>query len=74
MFLITFLTLRKPSMYAIGLTDKPQPVHRLKHCYKCDTTKPPEGGIDMGHKWMCQACWIFKTTGGQLKQYNKRLV
>jgi hypothetical protein len=57
-------------MYPIAIGHKQQPAHRLKLCYKCDTTKPPEGGIDLGHKWMCQSCWISKTTGGQLKQYS----
>jgi hypothetical protein len=39
------------------------PVHRYKCCNACDKDKPPEGGIDMGHKWICQACWIAKKTG-----------
>jgi len=57
-------------MYPLGFAHKQQPLHKLKLCYKCDTTKPPEGGIDLGHKWMCQPCWILRTTGGQLKQYR----
>jgi len=39
------------------------PVHKYKCCNACDKSKPPEGGIDMGHKWICQACWIAKNTG-----------
>ena len=42
--------------------------HKFKLCTKCDTPKPPEGGIDMGHKWMCQSCWLKRTTGMHLKQ------
>lgn len=42
--------------------------NRFKHCTKCDTDKPPEGGIDMGHKWNCQSCWLKRITGVHLKQ------
>jgi hypothetical protein len=58
-------------MYAIALGHKPQPVHKLKLCHKCDSNKPPEGGLDLGQKWICQSCWILRTTGSQLKQYKK---
>jgi len=42
--------------------------HRFKLCSKCDTDKPPEGGIENGKKWMCQSCWLKKITGVHLKQ------
>ena len=42
--------------------------HRFKLCTKCDTSKPPEGGIENGQKWICQSCWLKKTTIGNLKQ------
>jgi len=42
--------------------------HKFKLCAKCDTDKPPEGGIEIGHKWMCQSCWLKKITGVHLKQ------
>jgi hypothetical protein len=41
---------------------------KFKFCNKCETMKPPEGGLDMGHKWMCQSCWLKRTTGMHLKQ------
>ena len=56
-------------MYPLGLNGN-QPVHRLRICNKCDETKPPEGGVDMGHKWICQACWIMRLTGKHLRQYQ----
>ena len=55
-------------MHAITLGDSQQPVHKLKLCNRCNETKPPEGGVDMGQKWLCQGCWLFKTTGRNLKQ------
>jgi hypothetical protein len=42
--------------------------NKFKLCSKCETTKPPEGGIDMGHKWICQPCWNKRITGSNLKQ------
>ena len=54
-------------MYPIGLGGN-QPVHKLQTCNKCYETKPPEGGIDMGHKWICQACWILRATGRHQRQ------
>lgn len=42
--------------------------NKFKHCIKCDTVKPPEGGIEMGHKWHCQSCWLKRITGVHLKQ------
>jgi len=42
--------------------------HKFKLCTRCDTSKPPEGGIDMGHKWICQTCWNRKVTVSNLKQ------
>lgn len=42
--------------------------NKFKFCDKCDEMKPPEGGIEMGPKWYCQACWNRKITGKNLKQ------
>lgn len=42
--------------------------HKFKFCSQCDTEKPPEGGIDMGKKWNCQACWVKRITAVHLKQ------
>jgi hypothetical protein len=54
-------------MYPIELGGN-QPVHKLRNCNKCDVIKPPEGGIDMGHKWICQSCWIARLTGKHLRE------
>ena len=58
-------------MYPIGLGGN-QPSHKLRNCNKCDEIKPPEGGIDMGHKWICQTCWIMRLTGKHLRQNNDK--
>lgn len=42
--------------------------NKFKLCTKCETSKPPEGGIEMGAKWICQVCWNKKITGKNLKQ------
>lgn len=42
--------------------------HKFKLCTKCKSEKPPEGGIEMGHKWICQSCWLKRITGVHLKQ------
>lgn len=47
----------------IQLKAAARPVHQLKLCAKCETKKPPEGGIDMGRgRWVCAACWTHKAT------------
>ena len=38
-------------------------MHKFKICAKCQTDKPPEGGIDIGHKWHCQSCWVKQSIG-----------
>jgi hypothetical protein len=48
-----------------------QQLHPFKSCDKCEQKKPPEGGITMGQKWICQACWIIRTTGRYLRQNRK---
>ena len=45
--------------------------HKFKLCTKCETAKPPEGGIEMGIKWICQACWNKRITGKNLQQNRK---
>jgi hypothetical protein len=42
--------------------------HKFKLCTKCDISKPPEGGIEMGIKWICQQCWNKRITGKYLRQ------
>lgn len=54
-------------MHSIDIGSK-QPLHQLKLCNKCNVSKPPEGGVNMGAKWYCQRCWINKKTGHYLKQ------
>jgi hypothetical protein len=56
-------------MTPLGLNGN-QPVHKLRCCNKCDEVKPPEGGIDMGHKWICQSCWIAKKIGRHQRSTN----
>jgi hypothetical protein len=41
--------------------------NKFKLCTKCKTSKPPEGGIEMGTKWICQSCWNKRITGKSLK-------
>jgi hypothetical protein len=43
-------------------------INKFKLCTKCETSKPPEGGIEMGAKWICQLCWNKKITGKNLQQ------
>jgi len=56
-------------MTPLGLNGN-QPVHKLRSCNNCDGIKPPEGGIDMGHKWICQACWLSKKIGKHQRDKN----
>lgn len=36
----------------------PLPAHQFKLCSKCNESRPPEGGIDLGPgKWHCAMCW-----------------
>ena len=51
---------------------EPRHLHPFKICNKCDEQKPPEGGIDMGHKWICQPCWIMRLTGKHLRQNSAK--
>ena len=33
--------------------------HQFKYCDKCETMKPPEGGIQMKPgRWLCANCWL----------------
>lgn len=54
-------------MHPIDIGSK-QPRHQLKVCYYCECEKPPEGGIAINEKWLCQPCWHKKVTGQNLKQ------
>jgi formylmethanofuran dehydrogenase subunit E len=34
------------------------PVHKLKHCAKCESERVPEGGIYLSPtRWVCAVCW-----------------
>ena len=46
--------------------------NKFKLCTKCDTSKPPEGGIDMGSKWNCQSCWTKRITYKNLNTKGKK--
>jgi hypothetical protein len=36
-----------------------QRAQTLRHCDKCETKKPPEGGIEMRPgRWLCASCWL----------------
>lgn len=48
-----------------------QAVHKFKLCNKCEKERAPEGGVEMGSKWMCATCWIRRSTVSSLKQ-NRR--
>lgn len=40
-----------------------QPLHQHKLCNKCESMKPPEGGIQMSpNKWHCARCWTKRVT------------
>jgi len=40
----------------------------LRLCDKCETKKPPEGGIQMGHgRWYCASCWMKRVHKEQSK-------
>jgi hypothetical protein len=47
------------------------PIHQLKFCNNCQTEKPPEGGVQVNAKWLCQLCWTRKITGQNLNK-NRR--
>ena len=46
--------------------------NKFKFCAKCETMKPPEGGIDMGSKWNCQSCWTKRITYKNLNTKGKK--
>jgi len=46
--------------------------NKFKLCAKCETMKPPEGGIDMGSKWNCQSCWTKRITFKNLNTKGKK--
>lgn len=46
-----------------------QPVHQHKMCSKCESMRPPEGGINMSPtKWICAVCWTKRATTRNLLQ------
>jgi hypothetical protein len=47
-----------------------QQVHQHKMCSKCESIRPPEGGIHMSSaKWICAMCWTKRTTVNKLLQH-----
>lgn len=30
----------------------------LRTCSGCPYPQPPEGGVDVGSRWVCAGCWI----------------
>lgn len=44
--------------HALSLPGAVKGVHPLKPCSRCQRLATPEGGIDMGPRWICAACWI----------------
>jgi len=67
LYLHTHLITSKTMMPPIDL-GATHSANKFKFCFMCDTTKPPEGGIEIGTKWNCQACWLKRITGSNLKQ------
>ncbi len=44
-------------------TPAKQLAHQYKLCSKCETMKPPEGGVEMGPgRWRCASCWTVRAT------------
>lgn len=49
-------------MRQIALNGSSRNVQPLRLCDKCETKKPPEGGVQMGlGRWYCAPCWVKKT-------------
>lgn len=44
-------------------TPAPQPLHKFRQCSKCNTDRPPEGGVQMNPtRWVCANCWTLRAT------------
>lgn len=51
----------------IGNSNK-QPTHPPKTCSKCEESRIPEGGIDLGPgRWVCAVCWAKRASRKQGK-------
>lgn len=51
----------------IGREQK-QPTHPRKTCSKCEESRIPEGGIEMGPgRWVCAECWAKRASRRQGK-------
>lgn len=35
-------------------------LHKFKDCDKCKQPRAPEGGVDMGSRWICANCWTLR--------------
>jgi hypothetical protein len=44
----------------------------LRLCGKCDNERVPEGGIDMGHRWICAVCWTRRQFTNTVKSVNDK--
>lgn len=46
-------------MKSVNLNGSSRNSHPLRLCDKCETKKPPEGGIQMRPgRWLCASCWL----------------
>lgn len=44
---------------------------RMKHCDRHDGLAVPEGGVDLGARWICAKCWLEVQAGRQLRSINQ---
>lgn len=55
-------------MKSVSLNGSSRNSHPLRLCDKCETKKPPEGGIQMGSgRWYCASCWMKRVHKEQSK-------
>jgi formylmethanofuran dehydrogenase subunit E len=48
-------------MNRIRLWGSPVGNRPFRKCDKCQEERAPEGGIEIGKKWMCARCWGKRT-------------
>lgn len=44
---------------------------RMKHCDRHDGLAVPEGGVDLGVRWICAKCWLEVQSVRQLRAINQ---
>ena len=53
-------------MKAMTLNGSSRNVQPLRLCDKCETKKPPEGGVQRGSgRWYCAVCWMKRNSKGK---------